>query len=322
VRVPVTGLALAMTILSAGCGGDREEMPGGEPAPVEAWTPSFSMTLAEVGFAGPASALHDPAEDVYLVANVNGGPAEKDGNGFISRISPLGRILDLKWLDGAGAGVTLHAPRGMAILADTLFVTDIDCLRRFHRVTGQAFLETCLEHATLLTGLAATPQGDVFFSDGGASPAPGAVYLLKNTAEAPQTLATADSTLLEGEGLGGPSGLSLDAGGLLVVTSGSGELFRVTSAGERVQLLEPSALGLHGVLSLGEEGMLVSSWGDSAVYRVAGDGTMLPLITSVETPSGMGYDASRNRVLIPLLSADELRVLSLSPLAHGGGSSL
>ena len=72
------------------------------------------------------------------MANINGAAAEKDGNGFISRVSPQGVVLDLKWIDGASPGVTLHAPKGMAIVADTLFVTDIDCIRRFHRVTGRA----------------------------------------------------------------------------------------------------------------------------------------------------------------------------------------
>ena len=314
-----------------GCVGQPEAHPPGEPEAIPSSTPSFSMILADVGFAGPGSVLHDPAEDVYLVANANGGLMDRDGNGFISRVSPAGRILDLKWLDGSVPGVTLHAPRGMAILSDTLFVADIDCLRRFHRSTGQSFRETCLdptsvpgdeggdvvEKATALADVAATPWGDVFFSEVDSSLAVGAVYLMKSMAEVPQILATADGTLLEGDALGGPKGLASDEEGLLVATFGSGELFRVTTSGERIQLLEASELKLHGVLSLGDRGALVSSWGDSAVYRVAPDGSLSVVVSPVATPAAMGYDVSRGRLLIPLLATDQVLVLSIPPVPAG-----
>jgi hypothetical protein len=293
------------------------------------------MKLAGVGFAGPGSVLHDPVEDVYLVANANGGRSDKNGDGFVSRVSPLGQVLDLKWLDGAEPGVTLHGPGGMAILADTLFVADAGCLRRFHRVTGQPFRGTCLDPAAApsdaattvsdadttgngptitLSDVATTSWGDLFFSEVDFTLAAGAVYIMKSTAEVPQILATADGTRLEGDALGGPRGLCSDEEGLLVVTFGSGELFRVTRGGERIQLLEPSELKLHGVLSMGDQGVLVSSWADSAVYLVAPDGSLSVVVPSVETPAAMGYDAERGRILIPLLAADELLVLTLLPL--------
>ncbi|MHC4781133.1 MAG: SMP-30/gluconolactonase/LRE family protein, partial [Planctomycetota bacterium] len=74
--------------------------------PVEEAGPPFSLTLSDVGFATPESALHDAAGDVYLVANINGSAAEHDGNGFISRVSPFGEVQDLKWIDGGAPGVT------------------------------------------------------------------------------------------------------------------------------------------------------------------------------------------------------------------------
>ena len=328
-RFLLVASGLSAAVLLEGCVGEPEAHQLGEPESVQLPTPAFSMTLADVGFAGPRSVLHDPAEDVYLVANAKGGLTNKDGDGFISRVSPIGQILDLKWLDGDVPGVTLHAPGGMAILSDTLFIADVDCLRRFHRLTGQPFRATCLDPsavpgdevgnvgdmATTLSDVATTAQGDVFFSEVDSTLASGTVYLIKSTAEVPQVLAMADGTLLEGEALGGPKGLSSDEEGLLVVIFESGELFRVTTRGERVQLLEPSTRKLHGVLSLGDRGVLVSSWGDSAVYRVAPDGSLSKVVSMVETPAGMGYDAHRGRILIPLVATDQVLVLSIPPVA-------
>jgi sugar lactone lactonase YvrE len=267
--------------------------------------------LADLGFSTPESVLHDPEADVYLVSNINGGSSDKDGNGFISRVSPKGELLELRWIDGARPGVTLNAPKGMALVADTLFVTDIDCVRRFHRLTGAPLKELCLEHASFLNDLAATEGGDLYFSDSGTESNPGAVYLLRHTADVPQKVVLADGTVLEGEGLGGPNGVFADRRGLYVATFGSGELFRVTPGGERVQLLFPSEMGIDGIVSLADRGFLFSSWGDSTVYWIHSDGTLTSLIEGVEAPADIGFDAVRDRVLIPLFRANEVVILEV-----------
>ena len=67
------------------------------------------------GFSTPESVLHDPEADIYLVSNINGSPLERDGNGFISRVTPDGKVETLKFIAGGVKGVTLNAPKGMAI---------------------------------------------------------------------------------------------------------------------------------------------------------------------------------------------------------------
>lgn len=304
------GLLLLLSAALVGCVG--EAVPdAGDPGPMEELPPRLVLVVSEAGFSTPESVLHDPLSDAYLVANINGGPSEKDGNGFISRVSPGGEVPELFWVDGASPGVTLHAPKGMALVADTLFVTDIDCLRAFHRVTGEPLRELCLEEATFLNDLAASRNGDLYFSDSGSSGGPGAVYLLRGTADVPQKVALADGTLLEGEGLGGANGLAVDRRDLVVATFGSGEVFRVTPAGERIQLLPPSNLQLDGLIAVGDGTFIVSSWADSAVYRVGGEGPPRSLVSGLDAPADLGYDETRNRLLVPLFRAHELRVLQL-----------
>jgi hypothetical protein len=300
-----------LCFLVVGCG----QVPGreaqGEDVAEESPVPGISFVVSGVGFSAPESVLHDPASDLYLVANTNGEAAEKDGNGFVSRVSPQGVVADLRWIDGSSSGVTLHAPKGMAIVADTLFVADIDCIRRFHRESGVPFRDLCLEEGSFLDDLASTSRGDIYFSDSGRGGASGAVYFLRQLAEAPQVVTLADGTILKGAELGGAKGLHVDGRGLLVATFGSGELFRVTPQGERLQLLAPSQMGLDGVVSLGERGVLVSSWGDSALYWIGPDGTVQSFLEGVEAPADLGLDAGRNRVLIPHLLANELTILEV-----------
>ncbi len=299
---------IILSLLFSGCGRETRESPPVGTDPPEAGGPPFLLTLADVGFATPESALHDPEADLYLVTNINGPAAEKDGNGFISRVGPDGEVLELKWVDGASPRVSLNAPKGMAIVADTLFVTDIDCIRRFHRVSGEPLQDLCLEEAAFLNDLTATPRGDLYFSDSGTSDSPGAVYFLRQTADVPQKVALADGTVLEGEWLGGPNGLFADRRGLYVATYRSGEIFQVTPEGERLDMVGPSEMGLDGFVSLGERGFLFSSWGDRAVYWIRPDGTTSPLVENVESPADLGFDAGRNRVLVPLFLSDQLLV--------------
>ncbi|HIA03545.1 MAG TPA: hypothetical protein EYN66_16835, partial [Myxococcales bacterium] len=89
------------------------------------------IKVTDVGFETPESILHDTEMDLYYVSNINGSPLAADGNGFISRIAPSGKMVALKWLDGTKEEITLNAPKGMVLVERTLFVTDLDHVRKF-----------------------------------------------------------------------------------------------------------------------------------------------------------------------------------------------
>src|SRR5258708_11109132 len=121
-------------------------------------------------FKTPESVLYDVAADVYLVSNINGTPVAKDNNGFIPRVSPDGRVLALRFIEGGKNGATLNAPKGMGIHGDTLFVADIDAVRMFSRTTGAALGARAVPGATFLNDLDVAPDGAVYFSDSGLKP--------------------------------------------------------------------------------------------------------------------------------------------------------
>ena len=58
----------------------------------------------------------------YYISNVGKdlNPTAKDGDGYITKVSPDGTVLEAKWIDG------LNAPKGMIFAFDRLWVTDID----------------------------------------------------------------------------------------------------------------------------------------------------------------------------------------------------
>lgn len=303
------GLKLCLgLLLAAGCEGDAaentDEMGAAAPAVM---APAPDMTIENVGFATPESVLHDTSADVYLVSNINGTPLDKDGNGFISRLSPAGEVLDLKWIDGGADGVTLNAPKGMAISNGQLFVADIDCLRVFDASTGAPAGEHCIEGATFLNDVAADNQSNIYFTDTGLDAAFGptgadAIYLLSGGAVLP---------VVRGAELGHPNGITVMAGGIRVVTFGSGESYRVTPMGERVEAVAIAG-SLDGV-ELSGDGFLVSSWDDQAVYHVMANGAREIVVEGVEAPADIGLDRTRNRILIPLFNGNAVWFRTMAP---------
>jgi len=285
---------LVAAVMIACAGGE----PGGDTAAA-----ASGLDIGNVGFMTPESVLHDSVSDMYLVSNINGGPLDKDDNGFIARLTPDGQLENLKWIDGASADVTLHAPKGMAIRSDTLFVADIDCIRRFSRVTGAAAGEQCIPGATFLNDLAVGPDGALYATDSGLqagesgliSSGTDAVYRFPNRPD------SAGGALARSTDLGSPNGIAVESRRIVVVSFGSGELYQITTRGEKTPILPPNpARQLDGVVFTSDGGMLFSSWGDSAVFRVAPNGTTSRLYENLPTPADIGYDARRNRVLIPL----------------------
>ena len=91
-----------------------------------------------------------------------------------------------------------------------------------------------------------------------------------------------------------------------VVTFGSGELYRISADG-KVDVVAVAG-GLDGVVVVGED-LLISSWGGQTIYRGPVAGPFQAVITEVLSPADIGYDATRNVVLIPLFQTDEVRLV-------------
>lgn len=303
-------LAAGLLIATAACGGDQpepvEEAPTAEVAAVDA----APVSLTVDGFSTPESARFDEAAGVYLVSNINGSPTDKDGNGFISRVTPEGSVENLRWIAG-GEGVTLNAPKGMALKGDTLFVSDIDVVRMFHRTTGQPLGERAVPGAVFLNDLDVGPDGTLYVSDTGVRFAAGGMEQAGTDAVYRFGPDGQPVPVARGTELTNPNGVVATEEGVIVVPFGGNQVYRLGASGERTELAQLPAGQLDGVVRLDDGSLLVSSWEGSAVYRVDPAGHATPVVQGVSSPADIGYDNARNRVLIPLFQGNQLRIESL-----------
>jgi len=267
--------------------------------------------ISEVGFATPESVEYYAAEDVYLVTNINGNSLAVDGNGFISKINPDGQVLELKWIDGTKDGVLLNAPKGAEIQGDFLYVTDIDQVQVFKLPSGKQIASVTIKGSTFLNGITAGGSGFVYVTDSGfkagkngfESSGTDAVY--KVWASGQYELVFKD------QNMGGPNGIVTKGKEILLVTFGSGELFRIDETGQRHSMSKPPKGKLDGFLMLVDGRLLISSWAESAIYILNKDKTYSILADSLDAPADLGFDTKRNRVLVPLFKQNKVVFLSL-----------
>ncbi len=289
--------------------------PAPAAAPIPATpSPAGTKVAVVVGFLTPESVLHDSTQDIYFVSNINGSPTAKDHNGFISRVRPDGAIENLKFIEGGRAGVTLNAPKGLALQGDTLWVTDIDVVRAFNARTGAPVDSVKLDSlgAVFLNDIAIAPTGAIYITDTGIRfddvgnvlhPGPDRIFRV-----GPDRKVTVAA---RGDTLGRPNGITLDAvGKRFIVVSFGGKSVMAWKPGDRApSVIARGAGGFDGVEMAGAR-MLVSSWNDSTVSSYE-TGQEVKLITGVPSPADIGYDAKRNRVLIPVFTGNRVEIWQL-----------
>ena len=143
------GMAMALMAASA-------VLAGAYAQPVVLWETT--------GLKTPESALPVPAEGFAYVSNVAGNPTDKDGNGFISKVSLAdGKIIALEWAKG------MDAPKGLALAGGKLYTADIDKLVEIDPKTGKILAKYDAPGATFLNDVAVDAKGDVYVSDSNTS---------------------------------------------------------------------------------------------------------------------------------------------------------
>jgi len=321
-------LALA-ALACAACGGGEGRTPGGRAdtagAAGTAGTSATASTDSAVkieGFDSPESARYDPDLDVWYVSNVHGSAIAKDGNGYISRLKADGTVDSLKWIEGGRGGVTLNAPKGLALQGDTLWVADLDAVRGFNRRTGAPVATVDLQgKAKFLNDVVVGPDG-VYITDTGVEEGrgggmqhagPDQVFHIGPGRKA--------SVALRSDSLAGPNGIAWDAANKrYVIAPFMGRVVRGWTPGSKTtEALGTTPGQVDGVEVLAGDRLLITSWADSSL-DILQDGKLTRLAGDLPSPADIGVDTKRGVVAIPMLMEDRVEFRQL-PAEKGAGAS-
>jgi len=292
--------ALLVTVSLGAC---RREVVGDQNAPV---------AVLSTGLSVPESVLWDAAHNVWYVSNINGAPPTKDDNGYIVRLTADGAMVDsVPFINGASDAITLHAPKGMALIGDTLWVTDIDAVRGFNVISGAhiASIDLAPQQATFLNDAAAGPDGNLYITDTGIAfdslgnvthPGKSRVFVItgrtaRQAVELPRESAA--------------NGIAWDnsRGAWLIVGFNSPNVFLWAPGSDSVVVIGTGPGGGDGLEVLSDGRALYSSWADSSLtFFVNGNSTTMR--KGLVAPADIGYDPARNLVAVPLFTTNRVEL--------------
>lgn len=309
----VLAVALVALTLVAGCARDETEATGDSAAGVAAPAEFSRAASVQGAFKTPEAVRFDATDDVFFVSNINGSPGEKDNNGFISRVRAEGGEVDsLMFIAGGRGGVTLHAPKGLAITGDTLWVTDIDAVRAFNKKSGQAIASYPVQGAVFLNDIATGPDGALYITDTGirigasgmSHPGPDRVFKLTRAGQV--------STAIQFDSLIGPNGIIWDnANQRFLIVAFAGTDILAWKPGDSTTTTIAKGKGQYdGVERLDDGRILISSWADSSIYVLDGS-ALVRAVPGVASPADIGVDTKRNRVAVPLFEGNRVELFAI-----------
>jgi sugar lactone lactonase YvrE len=228
----------------------------------------------------PESVIFDAERDQYFVSNIGGQPSEKNAEGFISRLSADGEIVELEWVAG------LNAPKGMGIVENFLYVTDIDRVVKIDISKAEVAEEFAFPDALFLNDIDVDQTGNVYVSDMRA----GKVYRI-----AGQTI----SLMAEGEMMNSPNGLFVDGDHLLIGVRDS--ILSVPLEGGEPELFIAGTGGIDGLEKVKEGVYVISDWTGN-VHLVYTDRDKLKILdtTPLEiNAADIEFIPGKNILLVP-----------------------
>jgi sugar lactone lactonase YvrE len=308
----------AMALAACGGGDAGEEVRGADTAASAVAAdaaPRAAIALTVDSLEAPEAARFDPDLEVYFLANINGSPLAKDGNGYISRLTRDGKVDSLEFIAGGRGGVTLNAPKGMAIKGDTLWVADIDAARAFDKRTGKPIATVSLAgRAKFLNDAVLGPDGAIYMTDTGVAddgkggmghPGPDRVFRIAGRKA---------TVALEFPDKPGPNGITWDsaASKFVIVSFQAPSIYHWTPGDSAPTVIAQGPGMMDGIEPLGDGSFVVSTWTDSSLFVLEGD-NITTLLRGLPGPADIAFDPERNRVAVPLLTENRLEFVDLRP---------
>ncbi len=260
--------------------------------------PAAAEALQITGLQTPQSFLADPSGEQYFISNVNGDPAAKDNNGFITKLDQAGKVVKLQFIRGGDGDTILHAPKGMAIVNQVLYAADLDALRGFDTTTGQPVVTVSLARfeSAALADVAHDGHGVLYASD----PETNTIYRIDTARE------HAVSVLVRDASLAGPRGLALHpkTGRLIVVSWNKGKILEVSDDGVITEIVSNSFFSsrfsnLDGVDFDQWGNMYVSDFTTGKIWRMRPDHKFDVIAEFLPSPADIGVDRKKHLILVP-----------------------
>lgn len=262
---------------------------------------AFHGEAAQItGLESPNSFVGDPSVKEYFISNINGEPDARDNNGFITKLNAEGKIIHLKFIQGGVENISLHAPKGMALVGSVLYIADLDQLKGFDKTSGKLIATVSFPASPTrrvsLTDVAAAPDGMLYVSDLAAN----SIYRIDPSDHHRVDL------LIHDERLAGPAGIAIHpvTNRLVTVSWHKGKIHEIAPDG---QLTELESNGFFTGRFQNLSGVDFDQWGNmyvsditkGKIWRMTRDHRFQVIAEYLPAPADIGIDRANNLILVP-----------------------
>lgn len=197
----------------------------------------------------PESVLFDESRNVLYVSNINKmSGSNKDGDGFISTLTPDGQVERLHWVTG------LNDPKGMALANNVLYVADVDEVVAISTQSGGVLGRYKADKAKFLNDVVIDDDGNVYISDSETK----RIYQFRNGKV---------TTWIENTENEKPNGLLMENNNRMVVAfMSSGKVRMLDPATKRFTNWTDKIPSADGIVQLGNGDYMVSNWNGEVYY--------------------------------------------------------
>ncbi|QKJ22926.1 YncE family protein [Poseidonibacter lekithochrous] len=266
----------------------------------------FADTKVISGFSSPESVIITK-ENVYVSnVGVKLEATTKDKDGFISKLSKDGKILELQFLQG------LNAPKGMGITNNILYIADIDEIKGFDLGSKKQVFSLVFKNTMFLNDITIKDKNTLFVS----STDTNSIFEVDLKAGIYKKLIDFSAA----------NGLHYEKGFLYAVELGSsaktmldgkGKLYKINLKNHKKTLLSSYEGVLDGVQKVGNK-IYVSDWinfKNSGIVRVYDLKTKKESVLGIMSLHGAAdfmIDEKSNKLYIPQMIAGKLSIIDLN----------
>lgn len=255
----------------------------------------YSQEVKLDGFSHPESVVFDGANDLFYVSNMAN---REPGDGFISKLSAEGELLEAVWIDG------LNDPKGLLVLGEKLYVTDNKELVEIDIQGGNVARKIAVPNAASLNDIAIDEEGSIFISDMGKN----AIYRIDNTGRIEEWLNNPE--------LNTPNGVLVDGDKLLVASWGNnespGNLLQVDRKSKQVSPVTTTGIGnLDGIQRIDDDSFFVSDWATGKVYEILLTGEQKEILTSEKSSGDILFLKDKNQLYLPMNRQNQVWIYNL-----------
>lgn len=240
----------------------------------------------------PESSCYNPGDKTIYVSNIVGNPDKKDGEGFISKISDKGKIIEKEWVKG------LNAPKGIGITNGKLYVTDIDEVVEISLKTAQITRRYKTARAHSFNDIATDKQGHVYVSEMQQH------LVLRVGKDSLEVFAESDQ-------IAGVNGIC-DYGKEVILGS-KGNLIAIDKETKAIRILVEKTGYLDGIVVVGNNKIVTSDWKGKVQLISPGKPTEVLLNTASQkiNAADLGWISSKQLLLVPTFSNNKIIAFKL-----------